>query len=72
MYASSYRCGNSACLDRRAVHAVEDISLALHPGRCTALADESGSGKTTVALGLWGTTKRENSATAHKPRCHQV
>lgn len=33
----------------RAVHAVEDASVALHPGRATALVGESGSGKTTVA-----------------------
>jgi peptide/nickel transport system ATP-binding protein len=33
----------------RAVHAVEDASLALHPGHATALVGESGSGKTTVA-----------------------
>lgn len=31
------------------VHAVEDTSLALYPGRATALVGESGSGKTTVA-----------------------
>ncbi len=33
----------------RAVHAVEDSSLALYPGRATALVGESGSGKTTIA-----------------------
>jgi len=33
----------------RAVHAVEDTSFALYPGRATALVGESGSGKTTVA-----------------------
>jgi peptide/nickel transport system ATP-binding protein len=33
----------------RVVHAVEDTSLALYPGRATALVGESGSGKTTVA-----------------------
>jgi peptide/nickel transport system ATP-binding protein len=33
----------------RAVHAVQDTSLALYPGRATALVGESGSGKTTVA-----------------------
>jgi peptide/nickel transport system ATP-binding protein len=32
-----------------AVHAVEDASLKLYPGRATALVGESGSGKTTVA-----------------------
>src|SRR5256884_607971 len=31
------------------VHAVEDISLALYPGRALALVGESGSGKTTIA-----------------------
>ena len=31
------------------VHAVEDTSLALYPGKVTALVGESGSGKTTVA-----------------------
>ncbi len=31
------------------VHAVEDTSLALYPGKATALVGESGSGKTTVA-----------------------
>src|SRR5689334_4175961 len=33
----------------RGVHAVEDASLALYPGRATALVGESGSGKTTIA-----------------------
>jgi len=33
----------------RAVHAVEDTTLALYPGRALALVGESGSGKTTVA-----------------------
>lgn len=33
----------------RAVYAVEDTSLALYPGKATALVGESGSGKTTVA-----------------------
>src|SRR5438874_6139725 len=31
------------------VHAVEDTSLALYPGRALALVGESGSGKTTMA-----------------------
>jgi peptide/nickel transport system ATP-binding protein len=31
------------------VHAVEDASLALYPGRALALVGESGSGKTTIA-----------------------
>ena len=31
------------------VHAAEDASLALYPGRVTALVGESGSGKTTIA-----------------------
>src|SRR5258708_27386293 len=39
---------------KQAVHAVEDTSLALHPGRATALVGESGSGKTTVARLLAG------------------
>src|SRR5690349_3402700 len=39
---------------KRAVHAVEDTSLALYPGRATALVGESGSGKTTVARILAG------------------
>jgi peptide/nickel transport system ATP-binding protein len=34
---------------RLGVHAVEDTSLALYPGRALALVGESGSGKTTVA-----------------------
>lgn len=39
---------------RRVVQAVEDMSLALFPGRATALVGESGSGKTTVARMLAG------------------
>jgi peptide/nickel transport system ATP-binding protein len=39
---------------RRALHAVEDVSLDLVPGRVTALVGESGSGKTTVARLLAG------------------
>jgi peptide/nickel transport system ATP-binding protein len=39
---------------KRAVHAVEDASLTLYPGRATALVGESGSGKTTVARMLAG------------------
>ncbi len=39
---------------RQSVHAVEDTSLALYPGRATALVGESGSGKTTVARMLAG------------------
>src|SRR5258707_4792688 len=34
---------------RQVVPAVEDMSLALYPGRALALVGESGSGKTTVA-----------------------
>jgi peptide/nickel transport system ATP-binding protein len=36
-------------LRRQFVHAVEDASLALYPGRALALVGESGSGKTTIA-----------------------
>ncbi|HZQ16183.1 MAG TPA: ABC transporter ATP-binding protein [Gaiellaceae bacterium] len=36
-------------LHRSRVHAVDDVSFALEPGRITALAGESGSGKSTVA-----------------------
>src|SRR2546426_5307338 len=39
---------------KQVVHAVEDTSLALYPGRATALVGESGSGKTTVARMLAG------------------
>src|SRR5436305_3913135 len=39
---------------KQSVHAVEDASLALFPGRATALVGESGSGKTTVARMLAG------------------
>jgi peptide/nickel transport system ATP-binding protein len=34
---------------RARLHAVDDVSFALEPGRITALAGESGSGKSTVA-----------------------
>src|SRR6266536_4162542 len=40
--------------EKRVVHAVEDTSLALYPGRATALVGESGSGKTAVARILAG------------------
>jgi peptide/nickel transport system ATP-binding protein len=46
----------------QAVHAVEDASLALYPGRATAIVGESGSGKTTIArmlAGLYGLTGGE-------------
>jgi peptide/nickel transport system ATP-binding protein len=36
-------------LRRQHVHAVEDVSFSLQPGRITALVGESGSGKSTVA-----------------------
>ena len=39
---------------RHVVHAVEDVTLRLRPGRVTALVGESGSGKTTVARLLAG------------------
>lgn len=35
--------------EKQAVHAVEDATLALYPGRATAIVGESGSGKTTIA-----------------------
>ena len=38
-----------SALHRAHVHAVDDVSFALAPGRITALVGESGSGKTTVA-----------------------
>jgi peptide/nickel transport system ATP-binding protein len=45
-------------LQRQVVHAVEDASLALYPGRVTALVGESGSGKSTLARLLAGLYKR--------------
>jgi peptide/nickel transport system ATP-binding protein len=45
-------------LRRRVVHAVEDASLSLYPGRVTALVGESGSGKSTLARILAGLYKR--------------
>jgi peptide/nickel transport system ATP-binding protein len=39
---------------KKFVHAVEDASITLYPGRATALVGESGSGKTTVARMLAG------------------
>jgi peptide/nickel transport system ATP-binding protein len=39
---------------RRVVHAVDDVSLNLYPGRVTALVGESGSGKSTLARLLAG------------------
>ncbi len=38
-----------ALLHRSQVHAVEDVSFSLEPGKITALVGESGSGKSTVA-----------------------
>jgi peptide/nickel transport system ATP-binding protein len=42
-----FRAGN-ALLDRSRVHAVDDVTFTLRPGRITALVGESGSGKSTV------------------------
>jgi peptide/nickel transport system ATP-binding protein len=42
-----FAVGNT--LRREHVHAVDDVSFELHPGKVTALVGESGSGKTTVA-----------------------
>ncbi|HEX7310250.1 MAG TPA: dipeptide/oligopeptide/nickel ABC transporter ATP-binding protein, partial [Gaiellaceae bacterium] len=42
-----FAVGNT--LRREHVHAVDDVSFELHPGKITALVGESGSGKTTVA-----------------------
>ena len=44
---------------RRVVHAVDDASIGIYPGRVTALVGESGSGKSTLArvlAGLYGRT----------------
>jgi peptide/nickel transport system ATP-binding protein len=43
-----FRVGN-ALIDRSRVHAVDDVSFTLQPGKITALVGESGSGKSTVA-----------------------
>jgi peptide/nickel transport system ATP-binding protein len=42
-----FRVGST--LRRGRLHAVDDVNFALEPGRITALAGESGSGKSTVA-----------------------
>jgi peptide/nickel transport system ATP-binding protein len=39
---------------RRVVHAVDDASIGIYPGRVTALVGESGSGKSTLARVLAG------------------
>jgi peptide/nickel transport system ATP-binding protein len=50
--------GRFADLHRRVVHAVDDASLELYPGKVTALVGESGSGKSTLARILAGLYKR--------------
>jgi len=50
------------------IHAVQDASLELYPGRATALVGESGSGKTTVARML----ARMYDPTAGRIRYHQA
>jgi len=45
----SKRFAAGGAIRRSRVHAVEDVSFTLEPGRITALAGESGSGKSTVA-----------------------
>ncbi|MFI5429763.1 ATP-binding cassette domain-containing protein [Aeromicrobium sp. UC242_57] len=40
--------------ERRWVHAAEDVSLGLEPGRVTAVVGESGCGKSLLALALMG------------------
>ena len=53
---------------RSRVHAVEDVSFTLRPGRVTALVGESGSGKSTVArmlVRLYGPTSGSISLAGH-------
>jgi peptide/nickel transport system ATP-binding protein len=45
--SKQFRAGG--VLQRSRLHAVDDVSFSLEPGRITALAGESGSGKSTVA-----------------------
>jgi peptide/nickel transport system ATP-binding protein len=45
----NFPVGSALLGKNRSVHAVEDSTLNLYPGRVTALVGESGSGKTTVA-----------------------
>jgi peptide/nickel transport system ATP-binding protein len=53
---------------RAVVHAVEDASLALYPGKALALVGESGSGKTTVARMLARVYEATSGTMTYKDR----
>ena len=57
---------------QRVVHAVEDTSLALYPGRALALVGESGSGKTTMARMLGRLYEPSAGAIKYRGRPVQV